>query len=50
MFRKFNVALRSFKRTEKMIEENNSENIVMVVRMQRPRPKPHTNNVPTCFT
>lgn len=49
-FSEFKIALRIFKDSGKMIEENNSENTVTALRMQRPRTKPQTNNVPTCFT
>lgn len=33
-----------------MSKENNSENTITALRIQRQRPKPQTNNVPTCFT
>lgn len=46
-FSEFKVALQSLEETEKMIQENNSENTVMTHQM--PRPKPQAN-VPTCFT
>lgn len=47
IFSEFKLALQSFEETEKMIQEYNSEIIIIVLRM--PRPKPHIN-VPTCFT
>lgn len=43
-FSGFKVALQTFKELE-MIEKNNSENIIMGHRIQRPRLKPETNNV-----
>lgn len=37
-------------KSKKMIEENNSENTVMGLKIQWPRPNSQSNDVPTCFT